>query len=182
MNQTRTNYQSFINDIYTSQKHILGLVTKLAQRMDDLDARLRSIKDDQNINLAAVKNSLDGLCNEIHHQYNEEAEEIDELNDVLAGELENLNMTSIQHPGYNIHNGEHIHRHNGKHIYSDDSNDSNDSNNMTNLDNENADNTILHNGQVTDLENLVSDFDYTNTSSGYDKSTNSNNLDEPLIL
>lgn len=94
MNQTRTNYQQFINDIYTSQKHILGLVTKLSQRMDDLEARLRSIKDDQNLHLSAVKNSLDELKGEIRHQYSEEAEEIDELNDVLAGEIENLNMMS----------------------------------------------------------------------------------------
>jgi len=92
MNQTRINYQQFINDIYTSQKHVLSLITKLSDRFDNLEAQLRTIKDDQNIHLSAVKNSLHQLKEEINQQYTQESTEIDELNDVLAGELENLDV------------------------------------------------------------------------------------------
>lgn len=146
MNQTRTNYQQFINDIYTSQKHVLSLVTKLSQRIDDLEARLRSIKDDQNLHLSAVKNSLDQLRGEIHHQYTQESTEIDELNDVLAGELENLSV---------------IPRANRDNInFADDSLDdslewhpSNDRKNTT------SHNHTLYNGQLTNLDELVDNED-----------------------
>lgn len=151
MNQTRTNYQQFINDIYTSQKHILGLVTKLAQRMDDLEARLRDIKDDQNLHLSAVKNSLDELRGEIRHQYTEEADEIDELNDVLAGELENLDMMtpSIMHSNSNA-NG---------------------------LSKEQAESysTAIYEGQITNLDELVNSPNNNNDNNNNDNN-NTNNV------
>lgn len=134
MNQTRANYQQFINDIYTAQKHVLGLVTKLAQRMDELEARLRAIKDDQNLHLSAIKNSLDELRGEIKHQYTEEAEEIDELNDVLAGELENLDLMAPL-------------------VSENMSSMTSDQNTL--CISHNTGNTSLYDGQMTDLEKLV---------------------------
>lgn len=152
MNQTRANYQQFINDIYTSQKHILGLVTKLGQRMDDLEARLRAIKDAQNLHLSAIKNSLDELRSEIRHQYTEEAEEIDELNDVLAGELENLNIISTDNTYLDTHFN-------------------NVSSNNTPPTHNNITDTSLYNGEIINLKNLINDTPSNNT---YEE--------EPLIL